>query len=418
MYNELTKNDIKKMEEEIEYRKLVVRKEAIEAVKEARAQGDLSENFEYYAAKRDKNKNESRIRYLERMIRTAHVISDTSKEDEVGIYNTVDVYFEEQNIHTMSADGELMMTILASYAQEESLSASENQKWRIRKGFANGEMMGFRFMYGYHIKKGNVTVNSEQAIIVKEIFRRVADGEAMNAIAVDLNRRHIPGYRGGEWTGGRILDLVRNEKYLGNALLQKSFVNNHLEKKKVKNRGELPQYFAEGTHEAIIDPDTFMWVQERIKKTQQNAGHKSPPTFTVFSGKIHCGKCGKNYKRCGKPNHKGWNCSTFIQKGAQHCRTSVIPEDILCEVSAEVLGIPTFDEQLFSDNVTGITAEDHHILVFHLADGTKVRKQWEYRSRAESWTPEMKEAARQRTLQQPLPERGWHGYYKKRRKEE
>ena len=97
MYNELTKNDIKKMEEEIEYRKLVVRKEAIEAVKEARAQGDLSENFEYYAAKKDKNKNESRIRYLERMIRTAKVISDDSKEDEIGLYNTVDVYFEEDD---------------------------------------------------------------------------------------------------------------------------------------------------------------------------------------------------------------------------------------------------------------------------------------------------------------------------------
>ena len=88
MYDELTKNDIKKMEEEIEYRKLVVRKEAIEAVKEARAQGDLSENFEYYAAKKDKNKNESRIRYLERMIRTAKVVSDESKDDEVGLYNT------------------------------------------------------------------------------------------------------------------------------------------------------------------------------------------------------------------------------------------------------------------------------------------------------------------------------------------
>ena len=97
MYNELTKNDIKKMEEEIEYRKLVVRKEAIEAVKEARAQGDLSENFEYYAAKRDKNKNESRIRYLERMIKTAKVIADNSKEDEVGLYNTVDVYFEDDD---------------------------------------------------------------------------------------------------------------------------------------------------------------------------------------------------------------------------------------------------------------------------------------------------------------------------------
>ena len=97
MYVELTKNDIKKMEEEIEYRKLVVRKEAIEAVKEARAQGDLSENFEYYAAKKDKNKNESRIRYLERMIRTAKVVSDESKDDEVGLYNTVDVYFEDDD---------------------------------------------------------------------------------------------------------------------------------------------------------------------------------------------------------------------------------------------------------------------------------------------------------------------------------
>ena len=91
MRNQLTENDIKKIEEEIEYRKLVVRKEAIEAVKEARAHGDLSENFEYHAAKKDKNRNESRIRYLER------IVSDTSKEDEVGINNTVDVYFEEDD---------------------------------------------------------------------------------------------------------------------------------------------------------------------------------------------------------------------------------------------------------------------------------------------------------------------------------
>ena len=97
MYDQLTESDLKKIEEEIEYRKLVVRKEAIEAVKEARSHGDLSENFEYYAAKRDKNKNESRIRYLERMVRTAKVISDDSKEDEVGINNTVQVYFEDDD---------------------------------------------------------------------------------------------------------------------------------------------------------------------------------------------------------------------------------------------------------------------------------------------------------------------------------
>lgn len=97
MNNQLTEKDIKKMEEEIEYRKLVVRKQAIEAVKEARAQGDLSENFEYYAAKKDKNKNESRIRYLERMIKTAEIVSDDSGEDEVGLNNTVEIYFEEDD---------------------------------------------------------------------------------------------------------------------------------------------------------------------------------------------------------------------------------------------------------------------------------------------------------------------------------
>lgn len=98
MRNELTQKDIQKMEEEIEYRKLVVRKEALEAVKEARSHGDLSENFEYYAAKKDKNQNESRIRYLERMIKTAVLVSEDSKEDEVGINNTVEVYFEEDDI--------------------------------------------------------------------------------------------------------------------------------------------------------------------------------------------------------------------------------------------------------------------------------------------------------------------------------
>ena len=95
MHNELTQKDIEKMKEEIEYRKLVVRKEALEDVKTARAHGDLSENFEYHAAKKVKNQNESRIRYLERMIRTAVIVSDESAEDEVGLNNTIEVYFEE-----------------------------------------------------------------------------------------------------------------------------------------------------------------------------------------------------------------------------------------------------------------------------------------------------------------------------------
>lgn len=97
MFDKLTEIDIKKMQEEIDHRKLVVRKEALEAVKEARAHGDLSENFEYHAAKKDKNQNESRIRYLEKMIKTAQVITDESKDDEIGLYNTVDLYFEDDD---------------------------------------------------------------------------------------------------------------------------------------------------------------------------------------------------------------------------------------------------------------------------------------------------------------------------------
>lgn len=96
MREQLTESDIKKIQEEIEYRKLVVRKEAIEAVKEARAHGDLSENFEYHAAKKDKNSNESRIRYLERMLKNARIVSDKSKDDEVGINDTIEVYFEDE----------------------------------------------------------------------------------------------------------------------------------------------------------------------------------------------------------------------------------------------------------------------------------------------------------------------------------
>lgn len=116
MANEMTKNDIKKIEEEIEYRKVVVRKEAIEAVKEARAHGDLSENFEYYAAKKDKNKNESRIRYLERLVKTAKIIEDNTKEDEVGLFSIAELYFEE--------DGDTMKVKLVTSIRGDSMKGN------------------------------------------------------------------------------------------------------------------------------------------------------------------------------------------------------------------------------------------------------------------------------------------------------
>ena len=134
MRNELTRKDIQKREEEIEYRKLVVRKEALEAVKEARSHGDLSENFEYYAAKKDKNQNESRIRYLERMIRTAVVVSEESSEDEVGMNNTVEVYFEEDD---MTETYKIVTTVRMNALQ--GLISTESPLGKALLGHKKGE---------------------------------------------------------------------------------------------------------------------------------------------------------------------------------------------------------------------------------------------------------------------------------------
>ena len=162
MRNELTEKDIKKIEEEIEHRKLVVRPAAIEAVKEARAQGDLSENFEYYAAKRDKNKNESRIRYLERILRTAYVISDDSKEDEVGLYNTVEVYFEE--------DDETETYQIVTSIRGNSLNNMISSESPLGKALL-GHKVGDRV---------HVMINEKAGydVIIKRIDKTVDDGSA------------------------------------------------------------------------------------------------------------------------------------------------------------------------------------------------------------------------------------------------
>ena len=160
MYNELTKNDIKKMREEIEYRKIVLRKELLEDVKEARAHGDLSENFEYHAAKKEKNKNESRIRYLERMIKTAKIVSDESKEDEVGLNNTVHLYFEE--------DDEVEVFKLVTTVRGNSLKGLISTESPIEKAIL-GKKAGDRVFI-------RVSGDAGYYVVIKEIENTVDDG--------------------------------------------------------------------------------------------------------------------------------------------------------------------------------------------------------------------------------------------------
>ena len=161
MREQLTNADVKKIEEEIEYRKLVVRKEAIEAVKEARAHGDLSENFEYHAAKKDKNQNESRIRYLERMLKSAKVISDESKEDEVGLNNKVTVYYEE--------DDETETYKLVTSVRGSSLNGRISIESPIGKAIL-GRKSGERVYV-------NVSESAGYYIVVKEIDKNAGDEE-------------------------------------------------------------------------------------------------------------------------------------------------------------------------------------------------------------------------------------------------
>ena len=312
----------------------------------------------------------------------------------------VDVFFEEQNIHTMSAEGELMLTILASYAQEESLSASENQKWRIRKGFENGELLNWRFLFGYRISKDGIEIDKEAAPIVREIFSRVIDGESFGVISRDLNGRGISCALGGKWCAQRIRETVGNEKYTGNAMLQKRYRNNHLEKRLCRNTGELPMFYAEETHPAIIDRNTFDAAQSILLKLRETNKDRPRPQKSEFTGKIYCPFCGKAYKRNTSNGSVGWNCSTYLSQGKAVCHGKKIPEATLKAVCAEVLGTGDYSPTIFDAIIERIEVPEDNHLRFIFKDGSVVERTWTDRSRRESWTSEMRQAAAERTRNQ------------------
>jgi len=174
----------------------------------------------------------------------------------------IDVYFEKENIHSISGDGELMLTILASFAQAESLSVSENCKWRIRKSYAEGESLNLRFIYGYEVSGRTIKINDHEAQIVRQIFSDYVSGIGATRIANELRNREILRPRGGVWTSAKVMKIIKNEKYIGDSLLQKRFVSDHLSKRLITNTGELPQYYVSNSHTAIVSRETFNQAQE------------------------------------------------------------------------------------------------------------------------------------------------------------
>ena len=311
----------------------------------------------------------------------------------------VDVLFEEQNIHTMSAEGELMLTILAGYAQEESRSASENIKWRIRSNFQEG-MPWNSTLLGYRYENGVYQIVTEEAEIVRYIYSAFLDGMGGQRIANELNRRGVPTRKGSKWHKNSVMKILQNYTYTGNLILQTTYIKDHITKEACINHGELPKYNVEEAHEPIVSMEQFQAVQAEIKKRTEKHNHSTGVLQTYpFSGMLHCERCGKNYSR--KKTAKGyvWICSTFNKQGKAACPSKQIPECTVEELASDVLGISVFNPQIFREQVSGVLVCDGCKLVFSLADGRMETRTWQVRSRKDSWTAEMKENARKRSIE-------------------
>ena len=307
----------------------------------------------------------------------------------------VDVYFEEQNIHSISADGELMLSILASYAQEESLSASENQKWRIRHNFENG-MPWTGTMLGYRCSDGKYVIEPNEAVTVRLIYDSYLSGMGITAIMKLLNGKGLLSRHGKAWCKSSVMRVLRNYAYTGNLLLQQTYRENHLTKRTLQNNGELPKHHITDSHEAIIPLRQFNAVQEEIKRRADKHTHPGVKQKTYpFTGMVVCGGCGKHYRRKVTKTGPVWICSTFNAMGKAYCSSKQIPENTLMSATEEVAG----SVDTLCDKITAIRAEENNTLVFCFKDGSESVKRWEDRSRAESWTEEMKEAARQKALE-------------------
>lgn len=325
----------------------------------------------------------------------------------------IDVLFEKENIHSMSGDGELMLSILASFAQEESLSVSENCKWRIRRDFAAGEGNSFD-MYGYKIRGGEYEIVPEEADVVRQIYSWYLDGVGTGRIAIMLNAMQIPPCRGSLWNRTTIMSVLRNEKYTGNILLQKTFISDHLTKKKRVNRGELPQYYVEDSHEAIIDKATFDRVQEELKRRaeQYETASSVVKEHNPLAQKITCGLCGKHFIRkfgntSAKYKRPLWICQTYLARTKAVCPSRRISEKVLLPILAGVLGVQEEDVMDEAYRIEEIVVFPEGRLTIRV-DGAVVERHWENPSRALSWTDEMKQEAKkkERERQECLKQHG------------
>lgn len=270
------------------------------------------------------------------------------------------IMFEKEGINTLDSTGETLLTILSSLAQEESLSLSLNSTWGVRRRFEQGKVtINEKMFLGYDKdEQGNLIINEKQAVIVRRIYKSYLDGKGTNHIARELERDKIKNSQGKtKWYESTIRSMLQNEKYKGDALLQKSYTVDFLTKERVKNDGDVPQYYVKESHPAIIDPETWGAVQlemQRRKAFCEEHGIKKLDTTGAFARKIICGNCGAFCRRKtwmaedGKNKRKVWICSNrYKTKGVKGCESKHIDEEILKDAFVNVFNAMVDEKAYF-----------------------------------------------------------------------
>lgn len=274
----------------------------------------------------------------------------------------IPVFFEKESINTMDAKGEVLLTIMASLAQQESQSLSQNVKLGLQYRYQQGKVQvnHNRFLGYTKDENGQLVVDPKQAEIVKQVYREYLEGYSINKIAEHLEAQGaLTGAGKKKWHTSTINKILRNEKYIGDALLQKTYTTDFLTKTRVKNNGIAPQYYVEGNHEAIIPKEIFMQVQAELARRRtvhvsQSGKKRSFSSCSCFSQIVFCGECGELYRRIHWNNrgHKSivWRCISRLEPASANvtCKSRTINEDLLKSITTEAMN------RLLDNNTTFI----------------------------------------------------------------
>lgn len=261
---------------------------------------------------------------------TLDTISYVRKLKERG----VEVFFEKENLWTLDPKSELILTIMASIAQEESRSISQNVTWGKRVAFQAGKVsFAYSSFLGFKKEDDILVIDEDEAVIVKRIYRMfLVEGKTASGIANYLKSHHIktPSGKSANWTKNNINSILTNEKYKGDALLQKSYTENYLEQTMVKNTGQIPQYYVENNHPAIIDKE--MWEEVQIELERRNKIGAQYSSSDTFSSKLICEDCGGFYgKKKWHSNSKYsrfiYQCNNKFSKHKEKCLTPHLTEE-------------------------------------------------------------------------------------------